>query len=625
MIDSARGTRGGVNGAGLPAPEGTGTSPANGGPAVNVRRHAPLALGLVLALATFISAVRAQHDVGIARDETVYMHHSARYADWWLGLFTGDSGASDASITKTWGGKAATDNNREHPPLIKTLMGLSEKLFHDKLGLVDEATGFRLPTAALHALLVFLVFAFARRVWGTTEGVVAGLLTWLMPRAFFHAQLACFDAPIACLWFATVYAYYRALEARRWVWGAGVVLGLALATKHNAMLLPAALGLHALWVARHDARVEFGDGGWPAAMKARLRELLALPKWRLVVLVLVAPLSVLAVVFYLLLGRRRVALVPALALLAPLTLYALWPWLWHAPIDRVGAWLSFHLTHVNYNFEYLGANLNTPPFPWHVALVTTAVTAPVVTLVGALVGVGLCVVRARRGTGASPGTAPALLLGLSAAVAMGPFFLGSTPIFGAEKHWQPAMASFAIAAAVGLVWIARRAAEVVAPRLRIVVVAAVLGIAVLAAAVETFHAQPYALSEYNALAGGAPGGADLGMNRQFWGYAARGVIPYLAAHAPAKGAPPAFVYTHDASPAWGAYQRGAQAGVRLPKSLPDAGMEGPGIAKSAWAFVVHERHFARHDFMIWESYGTVAPAFVLRAHGVPIVTLYKRP
>src|SRR5213078_4527459 len=50
------------------------------------------------------------------------------------------------------------------------------------------------------------------------------------------------------------------------------------------------------------------------------------------------------------------------------------------------------------------------------------------------------------------------------------------------------------------------------------------------AAVETFHSHPYGLSEYNALAGGPPGGADLGMNRQFWGYSVNGVLPWLNAN-----------------------------------------------------------------------------------------------
>ena len=59
--------------------------------------------------------------------------------------------------------------------------------------------------------------------------------------------------------------------------------------------------------------------------------------------------------------------------------------------------------------------------------------------------------------------------------------------------------------------------------------------------------------------------------------------------------------------------------------MPDSGREEAGIAASQFALVIHEKHFNRHDYMIWQSYGTVRPVFVLRADGVPIVSVYKRP
>jgi len=178
---------------------------------------------------------------------------------------------------------------------------------------------------------------------------------------------------------------------------------------------------------------------------------------------------------------------------------------------------------------------------------------------------------------------------------------------------MPILPSLCIAAGVGAAWSARRAASVLKrERLALAIVGGAL---VLAGATETITAEPYALTWYSALAGGAPGGADLGMNRQFWGVAARGVLSEIAKQ------PPAPVYTHDASPAWGWYQR---LGL-VPKGYPDAGHEAAGIAASKLAFVVHEKHFNRHDYMIWKAYGTVQPIFVLRANGVPIVSLYARP
>jgi len=83
----------------------------------------------------------------------------------------------------------------------------------------------------------------------------------------------------------------------------------------------------------------------------------------------------------------------------------------------------------------------------------------------------------------------------------------------------------------------------------------VVALVVAAAAVETVTAQPYALTWYSALAGGAPGGADRGMNRQFWGRRGPRRAASPRAEAPPAGSPPRPVYTHDASPAWGLYQR----------------------------------------------------------------------
>jgi dolichyl-phosphate-mannose-protein mannosyltransferase len=527
-------------------------------------------LGLALAICATMLVLANEQQIGVARDEVVYMQAGAGYAKWWLGLVTFDHGISKDSITRSWGGPDATSNNREHPPFMKTLYGFSDRILHRGLGM-NEVIAFRFPAAILHGILVFLVFLMVLELWGLAEAIVSALLLLFLPRALFHAGLACFDAPIMALWFATVYCYWRCLDGRRWPWTVGVVFGLALATKHNAVLLPIGLGLHYLITMLRTGGV---------------RGLLS--RWRVVV---------------------------SLAVLGPLTLIVLWPWLWLDPVGHIKQWLEFHLTHTHYNYEYLGHNWNAPRFPWHVALVTTLFTVPVVTLVAAALGSGVWIARRKTIDNAR---APGLLLALSAVASIGPFFLGTTPIFGAEKHWMPALPSICIAAGVGTAWCARGLAAMV-HRHRMPILAATCTVVVVAAVVETVVAQPYALTWYNALAGGAPGGADRGMNRQFWGVSALGVLPILEKEAPSTGQAP--VYSHDASPAWGLYQN---LGL-LPKSMPDAGHEDFGISRSQYAIVVHELHFNRHDYLIWKSYGTVQPFYVLRSHGVPIVTVYRRP
>ncbi len=587
------------------------------------------ATAAALLLLAFVSVLAAQRQQGVVRDEVVYRDAGTSYANWWIDLVTFHSGTvTERSITSHFGGPRATDHNREHPPLMKTLFGLSEKLFYRTLGWTTRTTAYRLPTVLVHALLIVLVFWFTAGLWGYREGLLAALLTLLLPRAFFHAGLATFDSPVAALWFATVVAYYNALGSARglqrpsepgarganrskwWVLGLGVCFGLTLATKHNAILLPFALLPHYLWVAWRSQRSEKGGSAL-----ARLRRL-GRGLW-----------------------RTQPLIVPALLLLGPLVLFALWPWLWFDTFRHVGAWMSFHFNHVHYNFEYLGHNWNHPPFPWHVAIVTTLFTVPVVTLLGGCLGAGLLLWRARHRDStdperapADPDRAPALLLFLSSSASMGPFLLGTTPIFGAEKHWAPAIPTICVYAGIGVVWAARLAARWLLDsptlaswqpsRVRWVpgaVTALVAAAVVAAATVETVDAQPYALSHYNALAGGAPGGADLGMNRQFWGYSARGVLPYLNHRAAGAGTLP--VYSHDASMAWGVYR---SEGLLAP-NLPDAGHEQRGIDRSKLALVIHELHFNRHDFMIWKSYGTVQPVYVLTTDGVPIVSVYARP
>jgi len=483
-------------------------------------------LGWALAAATAIAVIANQRGVGIARDEVIYMQTGARYAEWWIGLASFQHGIGEASITRTFGGPGATDNNREHPPVMKTLFGLSGRLLHDKLGLLDEVTAYRLPSAVMAGLAVALVYGFALALWGVAEAVIAALLLLLLPRALFHAGLACFDAPTMTLWFATVWAYARALDGRRWPWQVGVLWGLALGTKHTALLLPFALGLHYL-ILGYRARPAGGD------LRATLRAMIG-HRWRVIV---------------------------SLAVLGPLTLYVVWPWLWFEPIHHVRDWLAFHTNHVHYNYEYLGRNWNAPRFPWHVALVTTLVTVPVATLAAAALGAGVWI--ARRGRIA---TAPELLLALSAAASIGPFFLGTTPIFGAEKHWMPVLPTICLAAGAGVVWAARRAAGRIPERVAITGLAAAVALAALS---EVSVAEPYALTWYSALAGGAPGGADLGMNRQFWGVAMRGVLPALPA--PAK---PTYIYTHAST--------STRAWSRTPCSMPAGSRPASSAASSPW-------------------------------------------
>jgi hypothetical protein len=111
-----------------------------------------------------------------------------------------------------------------------------------------------------------------------------------------------------------------------------------------------------------------------------------------------------------------------------------------------------------------------------------------------------------------------------------------------------------------------------------------------------------------------PGAADLGMNRQFWGFTTGSLVPWLNEHLPERGS----VWICDTTgTAFHMLQRDGllRDDVRVAWDLSNAD----------YAIVHHEDHFNIVDFQIWEAYGRVDPVFVLTYDGVPIVSVYENP
>lgn len=509
---------------------------------------------------------------GITRDEAYYMEAGERYVRYYEDVLTGRLSQPFASptIARYWG------YNAEHPPLMKVLYGVSWRVGHGALSLMPEVTAFRLPTAAAFGLLCALIYLFFVTALGSRRGALAAaLLMFAQPRAFFHAQTAAFDLPAAALWLAVTLAYWRALGSESWraAIATGLVFGLFLSTKLQSFLLPLALLAH-----------------WAGLALVRRAE-----------------------------GRRGPTLRPLVMMgaLGPVVMLALWPWLWHHTLARLRVYLDFHWRHPHYHFEYLGRSYDHPPYPWHEPLGMLLLTAPIVLLALAAAGTALlCRPSSPLRAGADDRSTRALLL-----FAGGPpvaiFVLGALPIYGETKHWLATMPFLALCAGYAVDRLGaglERECGLGGDGWRQTATSALLILlAVAPAAVETWRSHPYGLSYYNALAGGAPGGADLGMNRQYWGYSVKGVLPWLNANL----RPGARLFLHDANHE--AYERYVRA-RQLRPDIVDAG----GLSATEAALVVHEKHFAAVDYAIWEAYGHVGPAEVLTLDGVPLVSVYVR-
>jgi Dolichyl-phosphate-mannose-protein mannosyltransferase len=574
---------------------------------------------LVLAVAYVVALVRTAVDLGYARDEGFYFNAANSYARWFE-LFVTDRRAAITPriIDGYWG------VNHEHPGLIKSLFALSHAILQQRLHLFAmEGTSYRFPAMVLAGAGVGLVYLWGSAARGRLAGLAAALALALMPRFFYHAHLACFDAPIVTVWTLTAFLYSLALRDGGLAYPVltGFAFGLALDTKHNSWFLPIVVVLH---LAAREVVAALTRSP-PEARAAHVE------------------------------GRRRgLTALGAMVLFGPLVMYTLWPWIWHDTLPRLREYAAFHLNHEYYNMEFLGENYWAPPMPRAYAWVMTAATVPTVTLVLFVVGLSArararlapllasisasCGGRlgARRVTiAAMAGRTPRprldlastdLLWLLALLVSYAAWLSPKTPIFGGTKHWMTAYPFLALFAGAGfdaavraarreLLRLRRRRALALALGRVPWAVAAIFGACLIAAPlVETAHAHPWGLSSYTALVGGAPGAATLGLNRTFWGYTTGAVVDYLNGEA-SRGAT---IYMHDtAGPAWDMLL----ADGRLRRDLRGVF----GVASADYGLYHHEKHMRGQEFQNWVAFGTVRPAFIAGLDGVPVILVYERP
>ncbi len=536
-------------------------------------------IALAVLLGTVALLLATSGDLGYARDEGFYFHAARAYGEWFALLWDDPRAAMQRGAVD-----AAFRVNSEHPALAKSLFAISDRVLGQKLGwFAEPGTAFRFPAMCLSGAAAALVYAWSAALGTRLSGLVAAALFVFMPRLFYHAHLACFDAPIAAMFLFVVAAYARSLSGG----GAapalltGLLFGLALDTKHNAWFLPflfvAHLGLLAIW-ARHARlpvlpRVEDG-----------LRTLLAM------------------------------------ALMGPAVLVLAWPWLWHRGLERWWEYARFHLEHEYYNMEFLGETWWQPPFPRLYAPLMTLATVPTITVLLACTGAAVRArdawreLRAREAPSAA--TRTALLFFGAIAISYAPWLSSSTPIFGGTKHWIQAYPFVAMLAGLGFARLELELrARFAAPAGRLYAIRLAAASLVLAApVVETLRAHPFALSHYVPLVGGPRGGASLGLNRGFWGYTTGSLVGWLNRETPRGGR----VYVHDtALESWRMLVEDGRlrADIEPVRALQDADI----------ALYHHEMHMQGEEYQAWVAYETVRPAVIAGLDGVPVVWAYRRP
>ena len=367
----------------------------------------------------------------------------------------------------------------EYYPVANTLAAMSSALLSRGLGLLDPFDGYHALSLFLTPILLATLFVFVRRRFDRVAATAACLFLCTSLRLVAHLFSNIKDVPEMVFFSLALFAFVAAWErgSVRGILGAGLLWGLALGTKANALFLPPIIVVLVVGARQ------------PAIWKGRQRLL-----WG-------------SLVGSLLLG---VALV-----------FALWPYLWSAPI----AGIRLHL-------EYIGQRLfDTRPESITSPLGSVALTTPVPFLVLTAVGIAICIgrLRARDHTD--------LLLLAWVGVVVGRLYLPNAVNFDGVRHFLEVFPAFATLAGIGSSWVYGkiRGSAALPSRARRLAAPAVVLLALAPGAAAVARLHPLELAYWNELAGGLGGARrkNIPQAGDYWGTSYRLGIDWLNQNAPA--------------------------------------------------------------------------------------------
>ena len=347
-----------------------------------------------------------------------------------------------------------------HPPLGRWLLGWMQQPFdatpHDPHAV--SLIGARFAPALALGWLVWFVGWSMLRAAGTTAAIVGALAVVLVPRVFAHAHFATLDTFASVTYVSAVLALVVAYEsgAKGWYFGlAGLVWGLALATKIHGLLLLPPVVMWMLWQFRWRAFV--GLAWWSVA--------------------------------------------------GGLVFYALWPWLWLAPYEHLLEFVASATERQSLHVFYGGQVWNDRLVPWHYPWIMLVVTLPLGLFLLGMLGFitsGSQLWRDGR----------RLLLLLTWGSVLLVFSWPGTPVYDGTRLFLMVFPLWAMWVGYGGQWLYDRLEEHGWkgwwPRI-------VLGGLLSGPLLGTVLYHPFQSSYYSPLVGGLAGAARLGFEPTYWG------------------------------------------------------------------------------------------------------------
>lgn len=415
---------------------------------------------------------------GVTLDEPLNVHPGLYH---WRLLLDHGVGFWSPSNTRAFFGDP--DYLADYPPWGRIFLGA----WHDVSLLVlapEDHPGpavlicARVGSAVAFVLTIFLCGWAAQRWFGGCAGIVAALSLALMPRPWAHAHIASIETVLNLVYAAVIIsigatwtrgnANQKSVKLR-WAALAGVLWGMALLTKIQAVFLPFPLIAWTFW-------------NW---------------RWRAIV-----PLATFGVT-------------------ALVVFYHGWPWLWLDPWQHLVDYFSRSTARISLDCFYFGREWTDRDVPWHYPWVMFAVTVPLGWHLLAVAAVWL----KRRVPNETARTVDAVasasvsrqrlaLLLLNIAFPLLAFSFPGVPVYDGERLFLVVYPLWCMLAGAGAAAIRQHLLQARWLRWRVDVLFACF---IAAQTWGLFAMHPCQLNYYNLLTGGLRGAKPLGFETCYWG------------------------------------------------------------------------------------------------------------
>ena len=263
-----------------------------------------------------------------------------------------------------------------HPPVNGILSAITNDIFYQKLGILDDVAGYQIAIIISSFLLVLAVSIFVFLNFGFTASVVSVIFLSFYPLFFAESQFNIKDPVEASFFGLTIISFYFGATKRSpsLILAAAIFGGLAVGTKFNALFIPFVL---IPWFGHYIYRNK--KVGYFLKGKTKAID------YKIIIVLLLSPLIALSL------------------------LYITWPYLWTNPLQNLLNVLIYYKeigTGVSDSLKpFLFYGWNTYPLIWLIF------TTPVPVLAFCILGIAVSLRRLyRKETGAEKNSIYALVL-----------------------------------------------------------------------------------------------------------------------------------------------------------------------------------------------------------------------